>query len=69
MSELEGNVFMKNESVVLFTSCDENYIKHIPTLLMSVQENMPTYSVEFYFLYTSIGQDQIEKLRKLCDKN
>lgn len=59
---------MRKEPIVIFSSCDENYIKHVPTLLMSVHEYMSAYAVEFYFLHVSIGAEQIEKLRRFCNK-
>lgn len=59
---------MRKEPVVIFSSCDENYMKHIPTLLMSVREYMSAYSIEFYFLHISVKPAQIKKLRKFCNK-
>lgn len=59
---------MRSEPIVLFTSCDENYFKYIPTLLMSVHEYMSAYPIEFYLLYASGEPDKIRKLQQFSSK-
>lgn len=55
------------EPIVIFSSCDANYIKHIPTLLMSIHEFMSLYEVHFFFLYHNIDRQLIEKVQKLSE--
>ena len=59
---------MQKEPVVIFTSCDENYFKHIPTLVMSIHEYMSQYEVRLFFLHTGIKEEEIAKVCALCDK-
>ena len=59
---------MRSEPIVLFTSCDENYFKYVPTLLMSVHEYMSAHSIEFYLLHTSDKPEKVRKLQRFSNK-
>ncbi len=59
---------MNTEPVVIYTGCDANYARHIPTLMMSIKKYMAAYDVRFFFLHTDcVPSDMIQNLHRFGD--
>ena len=57
---------MSKKTINIFSSCDGNYIRHIPTLLMSIHDNMSPYHIRFFFLHTNIDKEELNPIYKFC---
>ena len=57
---------MQNKIINIFSSCDGNYLKHIPTLVLSIYEHMPGYHVRFFLLHISIDEDSLRQVKSFC---
>lgn len=57
-----------SKPIVLFSSCDKNYIKHIPTLLVSAAENISGHPIEFYLLYYDIPDETNDTIARVAQE-
>jgi len=55
---------LDNRTINIFTSCNDNYTKWLPTLFVSLHEHLCQYHIRLFLLHTAISNDRVAVLRK-----
>ncbi len=54
----------ERNTINIFTSCNAGYLRYIPTLMMSLRDNMPSREIRVFVLHTESPKSNLELLKK-----